>query len=146
MARADPAGSERWRLVPYVEASGKSRVMEFLDGLREANPKAYEEFYQIIKPEVEEHGPWATSWWVPVGRHLAEIKWFGPHRLYCSVESDRRVLLYMGVVKRWPKFKTAHRRFCEWAREDARSADYDEESRSRKFCKLREQREKHGST
>jgi hypothetical protein len=146
MPDGSPRRGSRWRLVPYIQDTGKSSVMDFLDSLREQSPKVYEEFHQVVKPQFEEHGPIDVGppRWEGLGGGLAEIRWFGSHRLYCSIESGRRVMLYMGVVKYWRIFKREHRRFCDTARADVLSGAYDEKARERKYRALRDKRGKNG--
>lgn len=52
----------------------------------------------------------------------------------------RRIMMLMGVVKRWRIFKNEHRQICENYKSDAEGDTYDEEQRSYKyqhFCRRR---------
>lgn len=131
--------STSWRLVQYVCPGGKCPVYEFLRELREADFKAWYAFTNQRVIQLKEWGPNSgPPYWTTLGGGLGEIKWRsrnrGRARIYGSVESERRILMYLGVIKRWDRFTDADRRQCENYRAEMRSADYDEQRRELERC------------
>ncbi len=137
---------ERWRLVHYICPSGYSQVYEFLRDLRTSSFEDWHVFDSQRRPVLEEFGIFAGSpYWEKLGGGLAETKWNGKDhanlRIYGSAESDRRLVMYYGVPKRWKGF--SHRDLCDKYRADFLSADYDEEKREllrRAYYKRREKK------
>ena len=145
MHRAPPQKGGGWRLVPYILPSGRCPVFdEFFDQLRRTNLKRFVEYRDIWKPEFEKHGPLVgPPHWEPLRGGLFEIRW-GRCRIYCSPESERRIVMYMGVVKRWPKFTNRDRRACEERRAEFLSPVYDQDERERAYLALRKERANNG--
>jgi hypothetical protein len=137
-------GSRLWRTVPYVSPSGASEVVDYLRDLRDGNRKSWE-FFENIRSQIVERGPFIVGppYWEGVGGELFEVSW-GRHRVYCSVEEPRLVVMYCAVYKLWPKFRSADRRKCETRRSDFRSGEYDEESRSYLYEMHRQKRDNRG--
>lgn len=119
-----------WRVVPYIAPSGSCDVRDYLDNLRNTKRRSWEQF-DIIRKEIEERGPFALGgpYWEAVGDKLYEISW-GRHRAYCSVEGERVVVMYVAVLKLWPKMRKGDRRKCLSRRDDFQSIDYDFEKRT----------------
>lgn len=133
-----------WRLIPYVAPSGHSPVLEFLDELHRTKPKWFLDFHNRVKPALVRRGPFVGGpMWDGLGGSLGEIRW-GRCRVYCSTESDRRIVMYEGVVKRWRVFQNKHRRLCEQRRDDFLSVEYDEESRGYRYEVYCQRRAKNG--
>lgn len=82
--------------------------------------------------------------WKGLGGELFEIRW-RRHRIYCSVEDPRRVMMYVAVYKLWDKFRASDRNKCLTRRADTLSADYDEEQRKFKYLAYCQRRGKNGS-
>jgi hypothetical protein len=106
---------------------------DFLDSLRTSDAKSYLWFRERHAPALEEHGPSVGEpLWKSLGDGLFEIRWNAKHRgharIYCSPESDRRIVCYMGEVKHWGAF--AHRKICLARRDDYLSVNYDLEKRN----------------
>ena len=136
--------SESWRLVHYVAPGGRCLVYEFLEELRKTDPKAWLVFRDQRRVILEEYGPRAgPQYWVPLGGGLAEIRWPAKHRgharIYCSLESERRIMMYLGVIKRWKAF--SERDECDQYRADVLSAAYDEQKREIERCAYYKRRE-----
>jgi hypothetical protein len=99
-----------------------------LEELRKQDPKAYITFTEVIHPELEKHGPELDgSYWIRLGGGLDEIRWHARHhghcRIYCSVESEKRIVALEALTKRWGKFE--HRQLCLERLADFRGQDYD---------------------
>ena len=133
-----------WRLIPYVAPSGHSPVLTFLDELHRVRPKWYLDFHERVKPTLAKRGPFVgPPMWEGLGGGLYEIRWVRC-RIYCSTESERRIVLYEGVIKRWRVFGNKQRRLCEQRQTDFQSAAYDEESRSYLYEAYCQRRAKNG--
>ena len=148
MPNPPPQSGGGWRLVPYISASGRCPVREFLRDLKRSNPRAAADFYELWRPRFEKHGPFVVGppHWEGLGDELYEIRWCGKCRIYCSVEPIRRVLMYMGVVKRWRRFDPEHRRTCDNRRADVRSKDYDDQKREYIYHGVNQKRRENGFT
>jgi len=132
-----------WRLVPYIAPSGRSQVLDFLDSLRLKDFPRFVQVREVLMPEIENRGPFLIGppIWEGLGAGFYEIR-SARVRLYCSVMDPRLVMMYRGVVKRWPRFREEDRRICQRARKDAESDAYDQEKREylyRGICKKRGQ-------
>lgn len=128
-----------WRFVHYVCPGGECPVYEFLRDLRSVAFKSWAVFEHQRRVQLEENGPMmGPPYWENVGGGLGEIRWSGAnrahYRIYASTESNRRIVMYLGVDKRWRAFTNAHRKQCEQYRADFRSANYDEQKRELKRC------------
>lgn len=124
-----------WRLVYYVSRSGRMPVKDFLDDVAVRDPSRYAYFEDVLLPLLNEHGPGLGG---PHVRKLAptafwEIRWSGSdrghHRLYCTVEPGRRMLLLHGCTKRWRRFDPLDRQVCRDRHDDYRSGGYDAATR-----------------
>lgn len=120
-----------YRLVLYVSPSGRRPVQEFLDSLDRDDPDALFEFDDQVAPLVRQRG---AALGMPHFRALrptrfSEIRWHGKHgaqcRIYCTIETGRRVLLLHGVTKRWPKFARNDIQICKQRYHHYCSPDYD---------------------
>ena len=140
-----PRNRPAWRLVPYVAASGKCEVRDYLEQLKANNFKSFAMFDQALRPRFEMEGPFAvgTPYWEGLGDGLFEISW-GRHRIYCSVEDPRRIMMYVAAYKLWRKFKREHKRLCEQRRAEMLSSAYDEEFRELTLRAYQQRREKNG--
>ena len=116
--------------MPFISATGDSQVLDFLNHLKRDDFKAFTQFQKTLRPFFEERGPLTGEpYWRPEGDALSAIA-FKHYRIYCSVESDRRIVMYHAVEKRWPKFRDGDRQQCKKGRKDLLSDQYDEENRS----------------
>lgn len=133
-----------WKLVPYIEENGRSQVLDFLEDVRAHDLEAYALFYESIKPEFEKRGPFEVGppYWEGLKGGLWEISW-GRRRIYCCLQPQKRVLMLLGVFKRWRRFRDADRRICERYRADAERPDYDHEARAYRYW-VRQRRGKNG--
>ncbi len=130
------AGIEpKYRLVPYVNPSGKVPVQDFLDDLESDDPDAAAAFFDLIAPLVRKYG---GALGMPHFKHLpptdfSEIRWDGQdrghHRIYCTFEQHGTILLLHAVTKRWPKFDGADKKICKQRYSDYRSNNYDPQQR-----------------
>jgi len=132
---------EKWRLVPYIGESGHSQILDWLEDVHAQHPTRYIEWQEVVKRRLLDHGPFAVGppLWEGLGDGFFEVRW-GRCRIYCSVESGRRVMMYEGAIKRWRKFDLRTRRICEQRRADVQSDAYDEEQRNYRYldyCKKR---------
>lgn len=128
---SQPSGHRtRWLLLPYVAPSGRSQVLDFLDGLRESDFDRFAYFHEVLKPQFESTGPFEVGppHWEGLGRGLFEIRW-ARCRIYCSVEPPKLVVMYLGLVKRWRRFEPNDRKICDRNRSDFLSDGYDTEKR-----------------
>jgi hypothetical protein len=124
----DQSGGE-WRLVPYIAPSGKSQVLRFLEDYRQSDFNGYAHLVEVVFPQLKATGPFTgPPHWEPLGGGLGEIR-SRQCRIYCAVLSARRVMMLMGVIKRWRIFRNSDRRYCETCRTDAESSAYDQEKR-----------------
>jgi hypothetical protein len=142
-----PPDDGGWRLVPYIKQSGRCPVLDWLnDELYSENPVAYWDFHDVWKPRFERNGPHAVGppHWEGLKRELYEIRWDGNCRIYCSIESQRRIVMYLGCVKRWDIFDRGHRKTCDERRKDFRSTDYDQQARTYKYYALYQKRGQNG--
>lgn len=150
MPSQPPNPGGQWRLVPYYAASGRCPVLEWLEGeCKNKRPVGYVQFYDPkdgLKRRFEQHGPenMGRKLWQPLGDKLYEIRWCGPCRIYCSMESERRIIMYEGCLKRWPKF--SHRSVCLTRRADFLSQGYDHELRELRYLALCQKRGQNGIT
>lgn len=119
-----------WKLLPYIAETGKSEVIDFLDELRSSRFKMFVHFDHVVKPLLEEKGPFAVGppHWEGVGGSLYEIR-SGKVRIYCAVKHPKVVLMYRGVVKFWPLFRGSDRSICERYHVDAMSSRYNQQQR-----------------
>jgi hypothetical protein len=145
MPKPPPSGGG-WTLVPYVTDRGRCPIRDWLEDLRVRKPPAYDQLMTLHRPRIEAHGPHllGARYWVPLGDDLYEIRWSGRCRIYCSMESRRRIMMYMGVIKRWPKFDSTDRKTCIARRADFRSSDYDQEQREYLYHDLCQKRRENG--
>jgi len=143
MPSPPPKAGGGWLFVPYIAESGKSEVQDWLTQLREDRFTDFVFFQETLRPLFVTEGPFKVGppYWEGLGEGLYEVR-FGRCRLYCSVEDARQIVMYRGVVKRWPKFDAKDRKFCERGREDFKSQEYDQEKRGylyRDHCQKRSQ-------
>ena len=143
----DPGGL--WRLVPYVSPNFRCQVHEWIeDDLRLARPAAYVEFYDDKKglaQKLQRHGPAAlerTPAWKRYGDGLYALRWERGCRIYCSVESNKRIVMYHGCIKTWREF--IHRSVCNQRRKDFLSSEYDQQVRELRYLALRKRRGQNG--
>jgi hypothetical protein len=115
-----------------------------LERLKADNLKSWLHFEEIRR-QMLERGPFAVGppYWEGLGDGLYEISW-GRNRVYCSVETERCVVMYLGVYKLWKKFRRSDRRACEARRNDFLSAAYDQEQRELKYLAHCQRRGKNG--
>lgn len=120
------------KLVPYITASGQSPVLKFLENLERYQPANYALFI-YEKDLIEEFGTdIGAPHWKWLGDGLGEIRWrFGRTRMriYCSEESQQRVVMLHGEPKKWAAFDRADRRQCLERRIDLRATGYDQKAR-----------------
>ncbi len=119
-------------------------MLEFFSALEEADFESYSYFQETLRPLLESD-PFAVGppIWEGLGDGLFEISW-GRHRVYCSVENPRRILLYMGVKKFWRAFRKEHRRTCKRCRAEVLGPDYDQEARHYMYLELCKRRKQNG--
>lgn len=139
-------GIMSWRLVHYICPGGKCPVYEFLRDLRQDALKSWLVFEKQRRVQLESNGPMMRSpYWEKLDDGFAEIKWSGAfkshYRIYASAESDRRLVMYIGVNKRWQKFENSDRTLCEKYRADYKSHEYDEQQRELERCAYYKRRE-----
>jgi hypothetical protein len=127
-----------WRLINYVNSTGKLPVQEFLDALQIGDPDRHAYFYDVLERLLKDHGPGLG---MPHFKRLpptsfCEIRWNGAdhahYRIYCSIEKDRRLVLFHAVAKRWQKFDSDDKAICNERYSDYHSGDYDWRSRLNK--------------
>lgn len=120
-----------WRLVPYIKATGRCQVLDFLVALRARALTKYVTFQEVVKPLLEERGPFQVGppYWENLGDGWHDIRWSGRCRIYCSVEDPELVVMYTGCEKRWRTFDDGDRQACESGQADFTSNDYDQEQR-----------------
>jgi hypothetical protein len=128
-------------LVPFIQANGRNPVFEWLEDVKWQHPEWHEEFRSVWGPRIQKHGPeiMGRSWGALKGG-LFKIKWH-KCRIYCSLESDRRIVMYVGVIKSWREFLNEHRQLCNRRRKEFLSPEYDQEHREllyKALCKRRE--------
>lgn len=142
---SDKAVRPSWQIVPYVAPSGGSDVLDYLEDLKSRKRRSWEHF-EIIRKEMEQRGPFdlGGQYWESVGDQLYEISW-GRNRAYCSVEGERIVVMYVAVLKLWPKMRKGDRRKCLVRRADFQSVGYDLEEREYLYRAHRTLRGKHES-
>ena len=136
---------QQWRTVPYIEASGRCDVLDYLENLKAKNLRSWQHF-QNIRSQVIERGPFAVGppYWEGLGDGVYEVSW-GRHRIYCTIEPEKRVVMYVAVLKRWRVFRNSDRALCEARRVDFLSPDYDEEQRALLYKARCQRRGKNGS-
>ncbi len=133
-----PGGA--WWLVPYIAPNGKSQVLDFLDEYHDSDFDGYVHLHDVVMPQLRASGPFiGPPYWEPLGGGLGEIR-SRRCRIYSAVLSSRRIMMFLGVIKRWRIFRNSDRRFCEDCRADAESDAYDEQSRAYKYQHLRQKR------
>ncbi len=131
MSSSPPGHGGGWRLVPYVTATGRCQVLDFLEALRSQAFAKYVHFQEVLRPEFETRGPFNVGppSWENLGDGWHDIRWGGRCRIYCSVEDARLIVMYIGVIKRWRTFDRSDRKRCANGRADFLSEDYDQEQR-----------------
>jgi phage-related protein len=131
MSDAQPS----YRLVPYVNASGKMPVQDFLESMAVSDPPAYAKFQDLVRPLLEEFGPRTP---MPHFKHLpptdfSEIRWDGKdnvhYRVYCTVEDRGRILVIHAVSKRWSKFDRGDKKVCKNRYADYKNPSYNATTR-----------------
>lgn len=120
-----------WHFLPYINPSGRSPVLDFLDALRAQHLKRRVAF-DVVRQALETAGPFAVggSYWESVGDGLYEISW-GRCRIYCCLSkmTRKRVMMLLGVIKLWPTFRGSDRNLCLQYKADIESDAYDQEHR-----------------
>ena len=131
-----------WQILPYIATSGSSDVLDYLESIKDTKRRSWEHFENLRK-QIEQRGPFALGgpYWEAVGDQLYEISW-GRNRAYCSVEGERIVVMYVAVLKLWPKMRSGDRKKCLVRRDDFRSASYDHEKRTYSYLGHRQRRGK----
>jgi hypothetical protein len=111
MPSPPPASGGGWKLVPYIEANGKSQVLDWIAEMRKKDFRDYVQLRESLWPEFESRGPFAVGgrYWAALGDALYEIRFANRRRIYCSIKNPRLVMMYMGVLKMWPKFRPKDR-------------------------------------
>lgn len=132
-----------WRTVPYIAPDGRSDVLDYLNDLRSRDVRAWQRI-ENIREQFIARGPFVVGppYWEGVGGGLYEIR-SNHYRVYCSVESEQRVVMYVAVFKLWKKFR--HRTLCDTRRADFLSADYDEQKREYLYLARSQKRGRNGS-
>lgn len=122
---------QNYRLKLYVSPTGRKPVEDFMEALEISDPDAAAYFHGVLFELLERHGPGLG---MPHFKYLpptefCEIRWDGKdrghHRIYCTIESNGRILLLHGVTKRWPKFARRDKQIANQRYADYRSKDYD---------------------
>jgi hypothetical protein len=117
-------------------------VLEFLNGLGDERLVV---FHETVTPALELHGPDIGSpYCEQLDDGFSEISW-GRCRIYCSIIDPRRFMMYVGVIKLWPRFRPRDRRLCEHGRADVESGNYDQESRQLLYLARLQKRSANGS-
>jgi len=131
MRNPPPNSGGGWHFLPYVNPSGRSPVLDFLAELQEKHVKKRLQF-DVLRQNLEAAGPFAVggTYWEAVGDELYEMSW-GRCRIYCCLSkvSRKRVMMLLGVIKLWPKFRPGDRNLCLQYKADIESAAYDQEHR-----------------
>lgn len=119
-------GEEPWTVVPYISAAGNCPAREFLENQRCVQLDDYLFFRNVVEPLIRRYGPAVgLPHWKGVYGILGEIRWH-EHRMYCAVESSRRLIVLLhGVTKKWPRFRPRDREICRARLTDLQSANYD---------------------
>ena len=133
-------GDEKpWRLVYYVGKSGKCPVEDFLDRLSHADAHAYVALIELYLPAIKEQGPSVGE---PIFKYLTnlnlpglgEIRWRAnraTYRIYVGIESDRRIVFYLGVKKKRFEFSRKDQARVRQRYNDYHSAEYSAVARRR---------------
>ncbi len=118
-------------------------MQEWLAELDVAAPPAAEVFHAVLLPNLEVYGPDLGAPYFERIRSksffgisdFAEIRWHGRdranYRIYCSIESGRKLVLYHAVTKRWQKFSNEDKAICRDRYNDYHSEAYDVANRTR---------------
>ena len=120
-----------WLLVPYITAKGRCPVRVFLEELKRQALAKYVQFQEVLRAELETRGPFEVGppYWEGLGAGFYDIRWSGRCRIYCSLEGEQQIVMYIGCVKRWRTFESDDRHTCEGYRADFQSEQYDQEQR-----------------
>lgn len=142
---ADSGPQPPWQTVPYIAPNGACDVIEYLAGVRKEDARSWLRLENIRKLMIE-RGPFAVGppYWEGLGDGLYEVR-SEQHRIYCSVEPQRLIVMYLAVWKLWPKFLSKHRRLCEARQQDFQSAAYDQEQRELLHKAYSQRKGKNGS-
>jgi hypothetical protein len=132
--------------VYYISPAGACPVMDYLEALREADFNSFEFFLENLHDPLLKDGPHSLPkpYWEDIGDGFSELSW-GRNRIYCCIESPRRVFALVAVEKRWRAFRNKrgkYVRLCEQRRADIRSGTYDETTRNAAYQHHRGQRGK----
>lgn len=111
---------QQWRLVPFRTSGGREPVNDYLASLRDTDTRAFLLWQKVVLPQLMENGPGVGE---PIFKRLsfAGVRDFGEirfrsggtsHRLYCSIEEGRKLVLYHAVDKKWNKMKKQDKRIC----------------------------------
>ena len=130
-----------WEAIPYIKPSGRSQVLDFFAELLAEHFKDHLELIEVVIPRLEEDGPHRVGppVWEGLSDGLFEMR-VHRVRIYCSVETGQKIVMYLGRIKRWPKFEGADRKLANAARADYCSGSYDQDERSRLYLELQKRR------
>jgi hypothetical protein len=136
MVPAPSMGKAPWRFVLYVDPSGTCQVHELFKSITGQDAKILIRLQQVLLPSIA-LDPFAAGppQWKGLGDGLYQVR-SGVCRLYCSLESHRRIMVYRAVLKRFEKFDPADKKACLKGIADVQSAAYDEEQRTY-LCKAK---------
>ena len=128
--------------MPYIGPTGRCYVRDWLNRTLKPRDKAsYVQFLEHYAPAVEDRGPMVgMPIWGDLDAPLGEIRWHckgGKCRIYCSVETGKRIVMLHADIKTWREFSDEDRRRCLRRRADYLSADYVQSDRERAYRERR---------
>ncbi|CAN5139659.1 hypothetical protein BH09GEM1_BH09GEM1_19590 [soil metagenome] len=122
--------------IAYITAFGRSEVLEYLAELERLDAYAYAGWDHEAEM-IGRHGTdIGAPHWGWLGDGLGEVRWrVGKtrHRVICSEESERRIVMLMPQDKKWKAFSPEARKTCLKRRTDFRSPEYNQSARRRLF-------------
>jgi hypothetical protein len=139
-----PVTPPDWKLVYYYSEMGRCPVLEFLEDLHREQPVESIHFREQIRPQLLQLGPGVgRPIWRALPNGLAEIRWHGrsgQYRIYCSVESGRRIVLYQGRKKDFRTLWFHDERLCLKRKRDFLMDEEDQERRMYRYLKHRQEK------
>lgn len=123
-------------LLAYFTATGRSPVLEYLADLERSNGDAYALWLYESDLIADLGTQVGAPHWKWLGDGLGEIRWrLGKtrYRVYCSEESEKRVVMLHPLEKKTETFENEDRKICLRRRADFRSADYNQKARRRLY-------------